>query len=383
VRALEATELLRADYSDLTEYFETMPQVAPRFVELVDRRRRENERRVRQQARAGRQGAAHLNHLLPILELDDTRRLLGGMETLVDRLVRAAAKLTDADRSLLFLVDETTGEIWTRAPERTGSAEIRLPRGSGIAGWVIANNELANLDDAAADERFNPEIDERTGSKSQTLLCAPVAHEGRVIGALQVINKSIGAFDEQDEALLRALAEHIGHAAGGLPDLRRFAKNYDTVTRLLDIATLVAESRNRETLFERLCARVAELLDCERCDCFLLDYAKDALWIRRQEGPTKIVRLPLRALPAGYTASTGRLINIADVSNDFRFNPQIEKYLGVKIRNLLSAPLLNRKRGIVAVLQAVNKRDGVFDNTDEELLRAVTNQVGTSALINT
>ena len=44
VRALEPTQLLRADYDDLTHYFENVPRVALAFAEVVEHRRKELER---------------------------------------------------------------------------------------------------------------------------------------------------------------------------------------------------------------------------------------------------------------------------------------------------------------------------------------------------
>ncbi|MBI4005678.1 MAG: cyclic nucleotide-binding domain-containing protein [Gammaproteobacteria bacterium] len=44
VRALEPTQLLRANYDDLTNYFENVPRVALAFTEVVEHRRKELER---------------------------------------------------------------------------------------------------------------------------------------------------------------------------------------------------------------------------------------------------------------------------------------------------------------------------------------------------
>jgi hypothetical protein len=43
VRAIDATELLRAEYSALSHYFEHVPRVAHEFMRIVDRRRRATE----------------------------------------------------------------------------------------------------------------------------------------------------------------------------------------------------------------------------------------------------------------------------------------------------------------------------------------------------
>lgn len=49
VRAVDNVECLRADYSALTHYFENVPKVAHAFMEIVDQRRLEMEKRVQEQ----------------------------------------------------------------------------------------------------------------------------------------------------------------------------------------------------------------------------------------------------------------------------------------------------------------------------------------------
>ncbi len=49
VRAVEPTELLRADYSALTHYFEHVPRVAHEFIRIVEQRRRATEQVLEQQ----------------------------------------------------------------------------------------------------------------------------------------------------------------------------------------------------------------------------------------------------------------------------------------------------------------------------------------------
>ncbi len=46
VKAIEPTQLLRADYTNLTEYFENVPRVALAFAEVVEIRRKELEEKM-------------------------------------------------------------------------------------------------------------------------------------------------------------------------------------------------------------------------------------------------------------------------------------------------------------------------------------------------
>jgi sigma-B regulation protein RsbU (phosphoserine phosphatase) len=63
------------------------------------------------------------------------------------------------------------------------------------------------------DPRFNPSIDQITGYKTKSVICAPVINrEGKIIGITQAVNKKEGTFDKEDEDLLLALSSQIAVA---------------------------------------------------------------------------------------------------------------------------------------------------------------------------
>ncbi|HSE98686.1 MAG TPA: GAF domain-containing protein, partial [Blastocatellia bacterium] len=78
-------------------------------------------------------------------------------------IISEITKMMNADRSTLFLVDERTGEIWSRVAQGETVSEIRFPMGRGITGHVISRGIGLNIEDAYNDPRFNPEVDKRTG----------------------------------------------------------------------------------------------------------------------------------------------------------------------------------------------------------------------------
>ncbi len=58
-----------------------------------------------------------------------------------------------------------------------------------------------------------PIVDEQTGFDTRMVLCVPIVNrQGDIIGVTEVINKKKGAFDKEDENLLKALASQISVA---------------------------------------------------------------------------------------------------------------------------------------------------------------------------
>ena len=130
---------------------------------------------------------------------------------LLPAILDVARRVMEVEAASLFLVN-SDGEleltyasggimVGTSAPE----ARITVPRGRGIAGWVLENGESLLVPDAYADPRFFREADKRTGFRTRSILCVPLARKGKEIGVLQVLNP-VGreAFDEVDLEAFRA-----------------------------------------------------------------------------------------------------------------------------------------------------------------------------------
>ena len=76
-----------------------------------------------------------------------------------------------------------------------------MPKTSGIVGVVAQSGEVVNLADAYKDQRFNQSVDQETGYRTKSLLCAPILDDScRIVGVLQMTNKVIngGTFNQTD-----------------------------------------------------------------------------------------------------------------------------------------------------------------------------------------
>jgi len=133
--------------------------------------------------------------------------------TLLQRVMREATRMLNANRSTLFLNDEKTNELWSQVGEGLEAKEIRFPNHMGIAGTVFLSAESMNIPHAYADLRFNPSFDKQTGYFTRSILCVPVVNKnGKVIGVTQVLNKKGGVFNSEDESRLRAFTAQISIA---------------------------------------------------------------------------------------------------------------------------------------------------------------------------
>lgn len=111
-------------------------------------------------------------------------------DDLLDFLAREAIVEMQADRSSIFLLDESRHELWSRVALGMNEQVIRFPADRGIAGHVVTTGEILNVKDPYADARFNPNVDRQTGYRTKSILCGPLrSRDGRVVGVIQVLNK--------------------------------------------------------------------------------------------------------------------------------------------------------------------------------------------------
>jgi len=378
VRALEDSELLRVHYNELTRIFERVPELAYAFLDIVSSRLRHTNRLYQENQYRLRSAERSLKSLNEFLDLSEASALGRGIEGLIERLVRTASSLTDADRATLFLIEPATGELWSKVAEGANVREIRVPVGAGVAGWVAKHKRLLNIPDAYADARFNAEVDKRTGYRTRSILAAPVwSLRNEVLGVVQVINKRAGVFNEDDEALLRAFAHQAAVAVENFNLYRKMLVNHRKMASMLDIATSISDTLELGTLIRRIVTKTMEVLACDRSSFFVVDLEHSELWSMEAHGSgLKEIRFPVGAGLAGHAAATGDIVNIADAYLDDRFNPEFDRRTGYRTRSVLCVPVFNRDGRITGVTQAINKLEGRFDDEDVELLRAISSQIG-------
>ncbi|HUN66682.1 MAG TPA: SpoIIE family protein phosphatase [Bacteroidota bacterium] len=171
------------------------------------------------------------NHFLRELELNSDRfaRQLKKSEQLIEAtkslnstldldkllviILETALRTVDSERGTVYLLDEAKGELWSRVLIGSEIVKIELPLGKGIAGYVAATGDTLNIQDAYLDPRFNPDIDKRTGYRTNTILCVPMRDkDGRIIGVFQLLNKRTGYFTREDESVIAGLSIHAALA---------------------------------------------------------------------------------------------------------------------------------------------------------------------------
>ncbi|HEX4998006.1 MAG TPA: sigma-54-dependent Fis family transcriptional regulator [Terriglobia bacterium] len=127
-------------------------------------------------------------------------------DALLDLITSEAAKLIEAERATILLLDKARGELWTKTAIGV-SETIRFDARLGIAGAVLISGRNMVVEDAYKSPLFYPSVDSATGFLTRNVLCVPLRNVRReIIGAFQVLNKRDSKFTSEDEQLVEALA---------------------------------------------------------------------------------------------------------------------------------------------------------------------------------
>ena len=153
---------------------------------------------------------------------------------------------------------------------------------------------------------------------------------------------------------------------------------------LLRLQQELALESDIDRVLSRIVQTATAMLDAERATLFIVDAARNELWSRvltegTEPGVTEVreIRLALdgRSL-AAEVARTGTLLRIDSAYDDPRFDPSTDQRTGFRTRTMLVAPIDSRAHARLGVLQAVNRREGMFSAADERFVRALAGAAG-------
>ena len=153
------------------------------------------------------------------------------MQQLLARILAILERHMPGSWFTILLAEESTGDLVVRsaAGTRTDLAgPNRVPRGRGLAGWVVEHGEAQIVDDVRTDPRYVGDQVVRSE------MVVPLRTSGRTIGALVVSHPSVGVFGHRDLTLLQTVAAQIAAAidVADLHERLKRAANTDALTAI-------------------------------------------------------------------------------------------------------------------------------------------------------
>ncbi len=177
--------------------------------------------------------------------------------------------------------------------------------------------------------------------------------------------------EKNDIPNLKTLEEALRQKEREVYSIQRIGKALSSTLQLDELLRLIVQE-------------ITTLMNADRGTLYIVDHERGEIWSKiALKAEVKEIRQTIGKGISGVVAQTGETINIADAYQDDRFDPSTDKKTGYRTRSILCMPVWEpvssgAERKIIAVLQLLNKKEGVFSEADESLLEALASQVAIS-----
>ncbi len=349
-----------------------------------------------------------------------------GFDVIIQEMLRSitlkTGELLNADRTSIFLLDETTNELWSFVAqgEQSQPLEIRLSIEQGIAGEVARSKQKINIPyDFYDDHRSSSakEYDQRTGYRTYTMLALPLLDEqGNLVAVVQLLNKVKSSsplntslaekidkdgFTTFDEKLFTEFARSIRLILKSSRMFYRAAQKQRAAEALKNATQSLGKYLELEETLKKVMDEAKKLMNADRSTVWLLDHQKNELWAKLPDknGHLRKKRIPRWSGFAGQVATTSQpLIIDFDLYKhpNSQTSQKMDQENGYRTCSLLCLPIFNSDQELIGVTQLVNKEKqgnfppynpadwpqapdrwkASFDQRDREFMEAFNLQAG-------
>ncbi len=287
--------------------------------------------------------------------------------------------LRAASRSCRDLVGAESVRIWVerRAGRRlvaydfqgedsTPTQEYRLPRGEGLAGWVVSREQALRL--GPGDPR--PGFIGTTPSFASALV-VPLFRHGRAFGAVECLDRK-GGFSADDQDRLEEAAEQVALALDNAllySEAERRALEKDV---LLEVSNTLSASLEQDEVLDAILRSLREVVRYDAAAIYLVDRGSGELEQVRElgypAGSEDAFQLQVGQGIVGWVAKTGSAVIVPDTLQDARYVAA-----RTETRSELAAPLV-LKGETIGVFNLEHNRPDAYHEDHLELLSAFASQ---------
>ena len=307
--------------------------------------------------------------------MDDEKKITGAIETLQDVTERRRAEeaLRESEKRYRTLLDFAPYPIVVFTLD--GKVSYLNPAFSEVFGWSLDELEgrpipyvppgMEHETTREIKQLFENKVILREETKRMT-------KDGRILDVmLRAVVFSVSQEEPEGElVILRDVTQE-----------KRIARNNEAMLR---ISLALPEYPDLQDLLYYVNSEVKNLLGTEGSITVLHDEIKGDLFIlgaayddMDTEKRAREIRFSMNQLVAGKVIQTGEPMIVNDTSFLRSLHEERDRQLGYKTRNLVLVPLKSSDR-MIGALCAINKKEGLFDQTDVEMLSMIAGTVALS-----
>jgi len=156
--------------------------------------------------------------------------------------------------------------------------------------------------------------------------------------------------------------------------LRELEGRHKLLLRLVEQSVILNSTLELDALLQLITTTATELLECEAASILLYDEKNPRLFFAAATGsdPIKLAEIPvpIGGSLAGTIFRTNHPMILNDVQQDPRHYSIVADHVKFKVKTLLGVPMPIKDRPM-GVLEAINKQDGAFTESDVSILSVI------------
>ena len=158
------------------------------------------------------------------------------------------------------------------------------------------------------------------------------------------------------------------------PDVYRMLQKME---RLMEINITLNSTLALAQVLDLIIAKAVEMLECEAGSILLCNQEENCLMFSASTSADSKtlaqIHIPLTDSLAGTIYSKNIPLVVNNVDQDIRHNASVAAQIRFQTRSLLGVPMRIQDR-VIGVLEALNKKEGVFTEEDVKILTAIASQ---------
>jgi len=291
------------------------------------------------------------------------------LEELLAKIPQLIARLTRFSAFSVYLLDEKRQEL--RIGYAVGYPEgvaptLRLKVGQGVVGAAVEEGRPILVNDIRREPRYMGPL-----RNMLSQLAVPLRRKGKVIGALNLLEATEGAFTDQDEKLLRQFAAHVAVAIENARLFRSERQYVDTLETLAEVGREMSSILDLDVLLTRIASLTKRLIDYRTFGILLLDDATGELEMKlavRYGKGAESKHVKLGEGLVGWAALHKEAVLVSDVSKDDRYINLVDD-----AHSEMVIPMLIKDR-CIGVFDLESPELDAFTKEHKELLTLLASQ---------
>ncbi len=181
------------------------------------------------------------------------------LQVVVDNLAK-----TIPDSQPSFFLPNAEGKLTIAASKGYSGIKVQdiiVNLGEGIVGQAAETLKPIRIEDTVEDESFIP-IDPSARSE----IAIPVTFQGRLLGVLNIENKRVNAFDENDEQILVTLGNTLGSILSNVQLISQIRQQAERQRQLYEISEKIRRSVDIESIIQTSAIELGKAIRARRAN---------------------------------------------------------------------------------------------------------------------